>query len=256
MLEFGADIWASLSLTPSEAIAFAVICFAAGLVRGFTGFALSAFGLALAVLILPPVELIPVMWWLEMAASLVMLRHGWGGADMKAAITLVCGSALGLIIGLSVTTSVDAELSQRIALCLLITLATFQLAKIKIPHLASQTGTVTTGIFAGIATGLAGVGGMVVALYVLARNDEPAKMRATLVAFLFISSSTSMLTHLWFGTMNTTSTLRGLAFVLPCVIGVMIGQRLFTPRLQPYYRPTCLTLLIGLSALSLGRSVL
>ena len=250
------DLWSSLSLTPSEAIAFAAICFAAGLVRGFTGFALSAFGLALAVLILPPVELIPVMWWLEMAASLVMLRHGWGGADMKATITLVCGSAIGLIIGLSVTTSVDAVLSQRIALCILITLALLQLAKIKIPHLASQPGTVATGVVAGIATGLAGVGGMVVALYVLARNDEPAKMRATLVAYLFMSSATAILTHLWFGTMNTTSTLRGLAFALPCVVGVLIGQRLFTPRFQPYYRPLCLTLLIGLGAASLLRSVI
>jgi len=251
-----ANLWPSLSLAPAEAIAFAVICFAAGLVRGFTGFALSAFGLALAVLILPPVELIPVMWWLEMAASLVMLRHGWGGADMKAAITLVSGSAMGLIIGLNITTSVDAELSQRIALSLLITLAALQLTKIRIPHLASQPGTIATGVLAGIVTGLAGIGGMVVALYVLARNDEPAKMRATLVAFLFISSATSILTHFWFGTMNTTSTMRGLAFILPCVLGVLIGQRLFTPRLQPYYRPTCLTLLIGLSAVSLGRSVL
>jgi uncharacterized membrane protein YfcA len=251
-----ADLWSSLLLSPSEAIAIAVICFAAGLVRGFTGFALSAFGLALAVLILPPVELIPVMWWLEMAASLVMLRHGWGGADMKAVVTLVVGSAMGLIIGLSVTTSVDAVLSQRVALCILITLALLQLTKIRIPRLASQPGTVATGVIAGTATGLAGVGGMVVALYVLARNDEPAKMRATLVAFLFISSATSMLTHFWFGTMNTTSTMRGLAFILPCVIGVLLGQRLFTPRLQPYYRPACLTVLIGLGAVSLVRSVL
>ena len=147
-------------------------------------------------------------------------------------------------------------LSQRIALCILITLALLQLAKIKIPHLASQPGTVATGVVAGIATGLAGVGGMVVALYVLARNDEPAKMRATLVAYLFMSSATAILTHLWFGTMNTTSTLRGLAFALPCVVGVLIGQRLFTPRFQPYYRPLCLTLLIGLGAASLLRSVI
>lgn len=250
------DLWSSVSLSSSEAIAFAAICFAAGLVRGFTGFALSAFGLALAVLIIPPVELIPVMWWLEMAASLVMLRHGWGGANMKAAITLACGSALGLIIGLSVTTSVDAVLSQRIALCILIILALLQLTKIKIPHLASQPGTVAIGVVAGIATGLASVGGMVVALYVLARNEEPAKMRATLVAFLFMGSATSILTHLWFGTMNTTSTMRGLAFVIPCMVGVLIGQRFFTTRLQPYYRPVCLTLLIGLGAASMLRSVI
>jgi hypothetical protein len=36
----------------------------------------------------------------------------------------------------------------------------------------------------------------------------------------------------------------------------LIGQRFFTPRLQPYYRPVCLTLLIGLGAASLLRSVI
>ena len=250
------NLWSSLSLTPSEAIAFAAICFAAGLVRGFTGFALSAFGLALAVLIIPPVELIPVMWWLEMAASLVMLRHGWGGADMKAAITLVCGSALGLIIGLSVTTSVDAVLSQRIALCILITLALLQLAKIKIPHLASQPGTVATGVVAGIATGLAGVGGMVVALYILARNDEPAKMRATLVAFLFMGSATSIVYLLYFGVMTMTAVQRALVFALPTFIGVIIGQRMFIPKFEPFYRPFCLTLLTGLAVAGLIRTSL
>ena len=251
-----ADFWAALTLTPSQGIALAAICFAAGLVRGFTGFALSAFGLALAVLILPPVELIPVMWWLELAASLVMLRHGWGGADVRAAVTLVLGSVLGLFGGLALTTSVDPAISQQIALVVLITLALLQLTGLRIPQLSTKSGTLITGLIAGVVTGLAGIGGMVVALYVLARNDEPAKMRATLVAFLFIGSFTSFGMHLWFGTMNTTSTLRGLAFILPCVIGVLIGQRLFTPRLQPYYRPTCLTLLIGLGAVSLVRSVL
>ncbi|WP_390912028.1 TSUP family transporter [Pseudosulfitobacter sp. SM2401] len=251
-----ADFWAALTLTPSQGIALAAICFAAGLVRGFTGFALSAFGLALAVLILPPVELIPVMWWLELAASLVMLRHGWGGADVRAAVTLVLGSVLGLFGGLALTTSVDPAISQQIALVVLIALALLQLTGLRIPQLSTKSGTLITGLIAGVVTGLAGIGGMVVALYVLARNDEPAKMRATLVAFLFIGSFTSFGMHLWFGTMNTTSTLRGLAFILPCVIGVLIGQRLFTPRLQPYYRPTCLTLLIGLGAVSLVRSVL
>lgn len=255
MVDFWPNFWSTLSLSPSQGIALAAICFAAGLVRGFTGFALSAFGLALAVLIIPPVELIPVMWWLELAASLVMLRHGWGGADVRAAATLVLGAVFGLFIGLGLTTSIDPAISQQVALVVLISLAVLQLTGTRIPQLGSRAGTIITGVVAGIVTGLAGIGGMVVALYILARNDEPAVMRATLVAFLFLGSLTSFGMHLWFETMDTTATLRGLAFVLPCVIGVLIGQRLFTPRLQPYYRPTCLTLLIGLGAVSLVRSV-
>lgn len=250
------DILAALSVTPSQAIAMTAICLAAGLVRGFTGFALSAFALALAVLILPPVELIPVLWWLELAASLVMLRSGWDGADMRTAITLAIGSALGMFVGLGLTTTLDPTVSQRTALVILIVLAGLQLKRLRIRGLATPTGTVIAGLVAGVASGLAGVGGMVVALYVLARNDEPKVMRATLVAFLFLGSATSLFTHLYFGTMNQTSALRGIALILPCILGVLIGQRLFTPRLQPYYRPVCLSLLIGLGAISLLRSAI
>lgn len=250
------DLLAALSLTPSQAIAMTAICFAAGLVRGFTGFALSALALALAVLILPPVELIPVLWWLELAASLVMLRSGWGGADMRAAITLALGSTVGMFAGLGLTTTLDPAISQRAALVVLIGLASLQLTKLRIPGLATPAGTVIAGFLAGIATGLAGVGGMVVALYILARDDDPKVMRATLVAFLFLGSVTSLFTHLYFGTMNQTSVLRGFALILPCILGVLIGQRLFTPSLQPYYRPVCLSLLIGLGAVSLLRSII
>jgi uncharacterized membrane protein YfcA len=249
-------IWTALSLTPSQGAALAVIFVLAGLVRGFTGFALSAFGLALAVLILPPIELIPLMWWLEVAASLMMIRAGFDGADLRTAAILTAGSAMGVIVGLSLTVTLDPTVSQRIALILLISLAALQLSKVRIRALASTPGTAGTGVVAGIATGLAGVGGMVVALYVLAREAEPREMRATLIAFLLFGSLTSLLTHLYFGTMNSVSALRGIFFMIPCLIGVYLGQRLFTPKLQPYYRSVCLTLLIGLGAVSLLRSAI
>lgn len=249
-------LWNTLSLTPGQAVALAAIFVAAGLVRGFTGFALSAFGLALAVLILPPVELIPVMWWLEIGASLMMIRAGWDGADLRAAAILTAGSALGVFAGVGLTVALDPAASKQIALVILIALAALQLSKVRIRALDSTTGTATTGIVAGIVTGLAGVGGMVVALYVLARDAEPRVMRATLVAFLLFGSLTSLLTHLYYGTMNTTAATRGLFFLIPCLIGVFLGQKLFTPKFQPYYRSVCLTLLIGLGVVSLVRSAI
>ncbi|NCW66635.1 MAG: sulfite exporter TauE/SafE family protein, partial [Rhodobacteraceae bacterium] len=46
-----------LTLTQAEFTLLAVICFCAGLVRGFTGFALSAIVMASAALILSPLAL-------------------------------------------------------------------------------------------------------------------------------------------------------------------------------------------------------
>ena len=55
-----------LTLTQTEFTLLAVIGFCAGLVRGFTGFALSAIVMASAALILSPLALIPICWGLNL----------------------------------------------------------------------------------------------------------------------------------------------------------------------------------------------
>lgn len=245
-----------INLSLADLTGLAAIAFVAGIIRGFTGFALSAFALAVGVLILPPVELIPVLWWLEIAASLSVLKSMWQEADRTAAFILAAGSAVGVYFGLGLTVALDPDASRQIALVILISLAALQLTRVRIPGLATTTGTTATGLVAGTVTGLSGVGGMVVALYVLARDTEPKLMRATLMLFLLAGSVTSFLTHLWYGTMNATSTTRGLVLIPACVLGVILGARLFTPRWQPYYRPACLTLLIGLGLVSFVRGAL
>jgi uncharacterized membrane protein YfcA len=106
-----------------------------------------------------------------------------------------------------------------------------------------------------VASGLASVGGMVIAIYVLSQNAAAAKMRAALVLFLFLSSVTSMITLLWFEVMNNVAVARGIALAIPTTIGVVLGQKLFIPRFAPYYRPVCLTLLCVLALASMARTV-
>jgi len=244
-----------LGLSSADLGIIAALCFLAGVVRGFSGFALSALVMATAIYRLPPVELIPMMWWLELVASVLMVRSGWRDADRRVAIILVLGSAIGTPIGLLVTTSVSPFTSAIIALILLLILAGLQLAKVRMPFLATTQGTAGSGLLAGIITGLNGAGGMLIALYVLAQDRPAHVMRATLVIFLFASSFFSMVAHLSYGTMNELAVWRGLAFAAPTALGVMLGQLLFTERWAPYYRPFCLVLLIGLAAVSLLRTV-
>jgi len=247
--------WATSAtgLTPANFTTLALICFAAGLVRGFSGFALSAILMATAVVILPPVELIPMAWWLEMSASLIMLRGGWRDADKTVVIGLVLGSAVGIPLGLALTTTLPVETSKLVALALVITLSATQLARIRLRFLATKPGLYGSGLLAGIVTGLAGIGGMVVALYVLAQNTPARKMRAALVLFLFFGSVTSMIALLSFGVMDQRAITRGLTFAAPTIAGVLLGQRLFTPRFEPFYRPFCLSLLIALAAFGVLR---
>lgn len=247
------DLAAYLGLTTAGLSGLALMALCAGVVRGFTGFALSAVAMSVGVLILAPVELIPVLWWMEMTASLLMLKGGWAEANRKTAIVLAAGSAVGIMIGLSFTLNVDPNLSRTVALCLLIVLAFLQLAKVRMAFLATGAGMVVAGVASGVATGLAGVGGMVVALYVLSQQAPAREMRGTLVLYLFLTSLASFTLYTGVGTMDSEAMLRGLTLAIPTALGVFLGQLMFNPRFETYYKPVCLSVLIGLASLSLYR---
>ncbi|WP_179378561.1 sulfite exporter TauE/SafE family protein [Jannaschia marina] len=245
-----------LALTPADIALLALIAFCAGLVRGFSGFALSALVMAAAVPILPPAELIPVCWVLEMVASLLMVRGGVADADRRIALGLALTSALGVPLGLYLTTTLPVDTTRFMALSVLITLAVLQLARIRLAFLATNPGLYGSGLLAGIVTGIASIGGMVVALYVLAQ-DRPARvMRGSLVLFLFVSSFFSLMWLLGYGVMDARALARGAVLAVPCAVGVILGKRLFRPALEPYYKPFALCLLIGLAGLSLLRTMM
>jgi len=243
----------ALSLTPTDMVVLSGLAFLAGLVRGFSGFALSAVMMATAVVILPPVELIPVLWALEAVASAMMVRGGLRDADRSIATGLVLGSAFGAPIGWALTVSVSVMTSSMIALALIICLAALQLSRVRFAFLATRPGLYGSGVLAGVVSGLAGIGGMIVALYTLSQ-DKPARViRATLVIFLLFTSVVGAITMIAFGVFTWVSILRGVALAAPIAVGVFLGQRLFNPRFEPYYKPTCLTLLIVLASVALIR---
>lgn len=251
-----AELWSALPTSSSETVLLFVVIFAAGLVRGFAGFALSAIVMASAASFIPPILLIPILWFQEMAASLLMARGGWQDADRPRTVLLVIGNWLGWPLGLWLTVSLPREASAQIALVIILILAAMQLLKVNIPALASRAGTLIAGFVAGIAGGVAHVGGMVVALYVLSQNDNARSMRATLVLYLFIGSLGSLIYLIYFGVMTSTAMLSALTLIPVTLLGVWLGTKLFNPRWEPYYKPFCLCLLIGLAALSLLRSLI
>ena len=241
------------NLTATQFIICVAAIFAAGVVRGFSGFALSALVMASLAVMLSPIELIAVCWFLEMSASLLMVRGGVKQWDRKVVIGLVIGSGIGSPIGLYLTNTLSIEASKAAALAVILVLAVLQLLKVRAPFLSTTPGIYVAGLTAGIATGLASVGGMVVALFVLARDAPAQIMRASLVMFLFIGSLVSFIFLYLYGMMNELAVARGLLLAPVAMAGVLVGQKIFRPSLEKYYKPFCLVLLMGLACLGLFR---
>jgi uncharacterized membrane protein YfcA len=243
-----------IQLTQIEFIYCSFIVFFAGIVRGFSGFALSAIVVASMVGILPAVQLIPMVLFLEAVAGLVMVRGGIRDANMPIVWVLSIGSIVGIPIGLLVTVILPVETSSIIVLILILFLASLQLHKPKPGILSSNTALYTTGIIAGIASGIAAVGGLVIALYVLTNQESAKSTRGAIVMFLFIGLFTSMIWYLLYGIMDARAAIRGAIFTPILLVGIFIGSRLFSPTLQKFYRQFCLVLLILISLIGLFRT--
>lgn len=242
-------------LTNEQFVYCLIAVFVAGMVRGFSGFALSAIVVASMASKIPTVQLIPMAYLLEAAASLVMFRGGVRDADMSIVWVLAIGSAIGVPIGLMATTTLPVETTRIVALVLILSLAALQLFKITPRFVGTRAGLYGTGLCAGMATGLASVGGMVVALYVLASKIDPRSMRGAMVMYLFIGMFTSLVWHLLYGIMDMRALMRGVVFVVPLLVGVFIGVSLFRPSLQGFYKRFCLALLMCLSMAGLASTL-
>lgn len=241
---------------PASTLGFvALASLVAGLVRGFAGFGLSAVMFASVVTLLPPIELIPVTYILEGMASVVMFRGGMRDADMGVVWGLTIFSAIGVPLGLFATTTVDPDTSKLVALILVLILTLLQLFQIRAAFLSTKPGLYSTGLASGIATGLASIGGMVVALYVLSQKTAATQMRASLVMYLFLTMFTSIIYLLLYEVMTMQAVWRGLCFGPIMLVGVFLGKVLFRPSLIQFYKTFCLLLLITLCVVGLSRQL-
>lgn len=245
-----------LALSATELVITGSVVLIASIVRGFSGFGLSALIMAGLALIIAPVLLIPICFLLEVVASLLMLKGGLKQADRRVAWVLAIGSTVGVPIGLWATVSIDPETSRAVALMLILLLAGLQLSKTSPATLSGRYGLYLTGLMAGIATGIAGVGGMVVALFILAQRIPASQMRASLVMFLFLSMFTSGIWLALTGLLNTLAISRALVLTPVVVVGVCMGAYLFRPSLEHLYKLLCLCLLTALAGIGLLRMVL
>lgn len=247
---------ATMDLTTGEALFALAAAFCAGVVRGFAGFALSALVMASVVAILPPAALIPICIVLEGAATVLMARGGMRGGDRPMAARLTAGVVVGTPLGLAMTTSLPVESSRMVALAVILALAMLQLGRMRIPGVDSPAGTYAAGAVSGVAGGLAAVGGMVVALFVLAQRAPAGRMRATLVLYLAAMVVVGAAWLVWFDLMTWLAVARGAALTVPAMLGVVVGMRIFTPRYERFYRPFCLALLIALAGIGLARTAM
>lgn len=224
--------------------------FTAAIVRGYSGFGFSLLAITSLSLALPPTEIIPPVFMMEVAASLSLLPSIWKDIHWRALGLLGAGCLLGTPVGVWFLATVPAA-PMKIALASVVLVSVgflwFGYARRTMPGAAE---TIATGGISGLLNGALGIGGPPIVIFFFSSPAGIAIGRASLIAF-FIATDTMALGFLAAeGLLTSQGFSRFLAFVPALLAGQWIGARSFKAADPADFRRWILILLVALAVLT------
>ena len=240
-----------LSLAEIYFIVFVV--FIASIIRGFNGFGFSAICISGFSFILPAIEIVPIILILEVLISIFMVPYVWNKIDWNFVFKLLIGITIGSPIGLYLLKYLSPNVTH-LAVCLLIIFFSLILMRgYENQKINNNYVKMFTGIISGILNGLTTLGGMPVALFLLATSIQPAIIRGSLAALFFLTDIYAFILSFFAGIVDLTTIYRTVPLIIILPIGVYIGNKFFVKSKEETYRKVVFYFLIFISIFGLFR---
>ncbi len=231
--------------------AYSIACvFGAAIVRGYSGFGFSLLAITALALALPPAEIVPSIFMLEIAASLHLLPSIWRDIHWRATGLLLLGCLVATPVGVQLLAHLPAA-PMRIALSVfVIVVAGFLWRGFALKTMPGPAATVATGAASGLFNGAFGIGGPPVILFFFSSPAGVAVGRASVIAY-FLGTDSIGLAFQAQADLTTRVTLwRFLTFLPPLLAGVWLGARGFKHADPEGFRRWVLRILVLLAALT------
>lgn len=229
--------------------------FVAGIIRGYSGFGFAMVAVTSISLVLPPVQVVPIVLILEVLASVKLIPQVWRKIDWHSLRWLLPGSLLATPVGVYLLANLPAK-PMRISISLLVLVAAILLlygwAWRRMP---GRPLILATGAACGILNGAAAIGGPPVILFYLSSPVAVTVSRASIIAYFLGIDGMSLLIASIHG-LTTSKTLLMIAICLfPLYSGITVGSKMFIKTDKESFRHHVLVLLIILSVAGLLRGI-
>ncbi len=236
---------------------YAVACiFGAAVVRGYSGFGFSMLAIVSLSLLLPPAQIVPSIFIMEVMASLHLLPGVWRDIHWRSLCWLTLGSLVGTPIGVYALAHVPA-VPMTLALAVFVLFAAVLLAKgYALKSVPGPAVTFTTGTASGLFNGSFGIGGPPVILFFFSSPSGAVAGRASLIAFFLITDVSALAWQAWSGLLSRTTVWNGVLFLPPLAAGVWLGNRGFMNADPVDFRRWVLRLLMLLAVLTGARALM
>lgn len=223
--------------------------FFGALVRGYAGFGFSAISLGLISLWRSPQEVVPIIFMLEVPASLLILRQSVRGMDWNWVRPLVGGSVVGVPIGVGLLASLEGPVLQ-MSISGAILLATWAGGRgWQVPGVNSAVTRWLTGVVSGVLNGLSALGGMVCAVVFYATTMRPVTLRATLTILFLFTDVFALVLAYFFNLLSLETARQAAGLMLVLMLGIHLGSKAFRTASEEQFRRFVYLLLLGLGTL-------
>ena len=241
----------TLGLSGTSLIWSAFVVLVAAFIRGYSGFGFSAVLMAGLALRLPAAEIVPLSIALEVVASTVQARGIYMHINWRPLVVLLISGVIGTPIGVYLLGMLPDEPLRIAVQMFILTTSIFLIFSKERSFSAPLKLFALVGFVAGVVNGATGLSGLVLALFFTLSGEKAAVMRATMIAYFFV-------TDLWTGGLLFASghfdaqTVTRIIVALPLLgTGVWIGSGRFFVANPASFRIYVLWLLLALSSIGL-----
>ena len=244
-----------LDISPAG-LAFSVAAVLAGaFIKGYTGFGASMVWVTSLSLVLPPLQVVPMVLMFEVATSIGLLRHVWREVGWGSLWLLLAGTCVATPAGIYALASVPAD-ALRIALALVVFVAAILIWRgFALKRAPGRTATVGVGLLAGFLNGSMAIVGPPVILFYFATPLGIAVGRASMVTYLLGTDSFGTAVFALQGLVGADVLWRTAFFLPILLLGVAAGHRQFLGTSPETFKKLALLLLMGVSIALLVRSL-
>lgn len=224
--------------------------FAAGTLRGYTGFGFSIAAVPLLSLIGPPATVVPIVLMLQLVVSANGIRPALRQSDWRS-IRLLAGGALAATpLGLWALTQLP-DVAVRIAIACTVSAAVIVIGRGFRPAAAlSGPRVLLFGLLSGLFNGIAGMPGPPVIAYYLGVPIAGTTARASMIVLFTLTSAFALAPLLVLGRLQVNACLLASA-ALPIVwLGSSLGERLHARSSERVYRCAGLVVLSATAVLT------
>ncbi|MFP7673168.1 TSUP family transporter [Marivita sp. S0852] len=223
----------------------------AGFVYGFAGFGAALVFLPVGTIFLPPAVAIASFSVSSISSFVTVFPKALPLVDRKAVTILIVSATVSASLGIWVLTVTDVTILRWVVvticgltLCALIAGWRYELE----PTAGARAG---VGFAAGFVGGVSGLTGPIMVLFQLAGRDPVAVTRATTVVFLSTTSLLILPLMYLQNVLTVQAIALGLLFLLPYGIGAVLGQGLFHPGRERFYRVAAYVIIGGATLMGL-----